>query len=117
MIGKFKDEVNGKIISEVIGLRSKMYAMNVPDDEKTSEYKKAAGVSKTTIKKQVNFNMYKKTLNENAKSNVQFQAIRSYNHQLYSITCSKSGLSNFCNKRHYTSNDQSLPYGHYKLNK
>ena len=76
-LGKFKDEVNGKIISEHIGLRSKMYAMNVPDDEKTTEYKKAAGVPKSTIKKQINFDMYKNTLNENAKSNVQFQAIRS----------------------------------------
>ena len=94
-----------------------MYAMNVPDDEKTTEYKKAAGVPKSTVKKQINFDMYKNTLNENAKSNVQFQAIRSYNHQLYSITCSKTGLSNFCNKRYYISNDISLPYGHYKLNK
>jgi hypothetical protein len=30
-IGKFKDEVNGKIISEFIGLKPKMYAMQMDD--------------------------------------------------------------------------------------
>ena len=112
IIGKFKDEVNGKIISEFIGLKPKMYAMQMDDG---IDYKKAKGVPKNIVKKHINFNMYKKTLNENAKSNIQFQAIRSYNHQLYSITCSKSGLSNFENKRYYTSNDESYPHGHYKL--
>ena len=94
-----------------------MYAMSVLDDDKTTEYKKAKGVPKNVVKKHIDFNMYKKTFNENTKSNVQFQAIRSYNHQLFSITCSKSGLSNFCNKRYYISNNESVPYGHYKLNK
>ena len=111
-IGKFKDEVNGKIISEFIGLKPKMYAMQMDDG---IDYKKAKGVPKNIVKKHINFNMYKKTLNENTKSNVQFQAIRSYNHQLYSITCSKSGLSNFENKRYYVSNDESYPHGHYRI--
>ena len=79
------------------------------------EYKKAASVPKNIIKKHINFGMHRKALSENIKSNVQFQAIRSYNHQLFSITCSKSGLSNYENKRHYVSHSESLPYGHYSL--
>ena len=33
VLGKFKDEVNGKVISEFVGLKPKMYAFNI--DEKT----------------------------------------------------------------------------------
>ena len=36
--GKFKDEVNGKIISEFIGLKPKMYSMQMDDG---IDYKKA----------------------------------------------------------------------------
>ena len=76
---------------------------------------KAKGLPTNIVKKHIDFEMYRKTLNENTKSNVQFQTIRSYNHQLYSITCSKSGLSNFENKRYYISNDESLPHGHHRI--
>ena len=111
IIGKFKDEVNGELISEFIGLKPKMYAMQMDDG---LDYKKSKGVPKN-IGKHINFNMYKKKLDEDAMSNIQFQAIRSYNHQLQSITCSESGLSNFENKRYYISNDESPPHGHYSL--
>ena len=89
-----------------------MYAMQM---DKGKDYKKAKGVPKNIVKKHMIFELYRKTLNENIKSNIQFQAIRSYNHQLFSITCSKSGLSNFENKRYYISNDESYPHGHYKV--
>ena len=38
------------------------------------------------------------------------------NHQIYSLTCNKAGLSNYDNKRYYLSNNESLPYGHHLLN-
>ena len=63
----------------------------------------------------MNFNMYKKTLYENCNENVKFNSIRSYQHKLFSITCSKTGLSNYENKRYYVSNELSYPHGHYKI--
>ena len=33
VLSKFKDEVHGKIIKEIIGLKSKMYAMDIQHDK------------------------------------------------------------------------------------
>ena len=46
VIGKMKDEVKGKIISEFVGLKSKMYSLIVVGSEK---FKKAKGVSKNVV--------------------------------------------------------------------
>ena len=43
-----KDEFNGKIISEFIVLKSKMYSLNAVDSK---EVKKAKGVNKSIVKK------------------------------------------------------------------
>ena len=43
VIGKLKDEFKGKIISEFVGLKSKMYSLISVDDE---EITKAKGVNK-----------------------------------------------------------------------
>ncbi len=61
--------------------------------------------------------MYKDTLEdvECTKHYFEFNNIRSYEHTIFSITCNKSGLSNFENKRYYIDNNYSLPYGHYSL--
>lgn len=44
VVGKFKDEMNGKIITEFVGLSSKLYSFRTLDDE---EIKKAKGVKKS----------------------------------------------------------------------
>ena len=47
VIGKLKDELKGKIISEFIGLKSKMYSLIAVDGE---EVKRANGVNKNVVK-------------------------------------------------------------------
>ena len=47
VIGKMKDEVKGKIISEFVGLKSKMYSVVIVNNE---EIKKAKGVKKMLLK-------------------------------------------------------------------
>ena len=47
VIGKMKDEVNGKIITEFFGLKSKMYSLITVYSE---ESKKAKGVNKNDVK-------------------------------------------------------------------
>ena len=46
IIGKMKDEFKGKIISEFIGLKSKMYSLIAVDNE---EVEKAKGVNKSVV--------------------------------------------------------------------
>ena len=40
VLGRFKDEVNGKIIREFTGLKPKMYAFNVKDDKEQKKNKR-----------------------------------------------------------------------------
>ena len=47
IIGKMKDEFKGKIISEFVGLKSKMHSLIDVDNE---ENKKAKGVNKNVVK-------------------------------------------------------------------
>ena len=112
VIGKFKDEVSGHIITEFIGLMPKMYCFKT---EENKTYKKAKGVPKKIVKREMNFDSYEKTLKENHIQYVQFNKIQSLNHQIFSLTCSKNGLSNFDNKRYWMNNNLSYPHGHYKL--
>ena len=39
VLGKFKDEVNGKLITELIGLKPKMYAFKVQVDKEQKKQK------------------------------------------------------------------------------
>ena len=58
VIGKFKDELGGDIMSELVFLRSKAYAYLV----KNKDVKKLKGITKTTINKSLTFNDYKNVL-------------------------------------------------------
>ena len=46
---------------------------------------------------------------------VNFNAIRSKNHQIYSINQSKVVLSSYDNKRYWFNDYSSVPYGHYSI--
>ena len=111
-LGKFKDEFNGKPIAEYIGLKPKMKTIR-GDDGHTDNT--AKGVARSKVKSNLTFETYRKTLFENYKERINSNSIRSHNHQITSLTTSKSGLSNFDHKRYYLSNLVSLPYGPYRI--
>ena len=54
VLGKFKDEVNGNIITEFIGLEPQMHAFQKRANTK------AKGVPKNVVKKEINFDLHKK---------------------------------------------------------
>ena len=60
MIGKFKDELGGRIIKEFVALKAKTYAYLMDDDD--SEPKKAKGTKKCIIKREIMFEHYKDCL-------------------------------------------------------
>ena len=58
VLGKMKDETNGTPIAEYVGLRSKMYSFCCGGKES----KRAKGLSKITVDKNIQFAHYKKVL-------------------------------------------------------
>ena len=112
-LGKFKDECDGKIITELLALRPKMYCYKLYNEVK--EEKKAKGVPKLKVKTDLDMKDYENTLHYKKAKNVNFNAIRSKNHQIYSINQSKVGLSSYDNKKCWTDNYNSVPYGHYSI--
>ena len=57
-LGCFKDELNGRVMSEMLGSNPKCYAFKYQQIEKN----KATGVSKAVVDKLITFNDYKITL-------------------------------------------------------
>ena len=113
VLGKFKDECDGKIIASFIALRPKMYCFKLYDEVK--EEKKAKGVPKHKVKSELDMTDYENTLHNKKAKHVNFSAIRSKTHQIYSINCSKVGLTSYDNKRFWINDTVSAPYGHYSI--
>ena len=59
--------------------------------------------------------IYEETLNKNYKEKINFNIIRSKNHQIYNINQTKYTLSNYDNKHYWYSDFKSLPFGHYVI--
>ena len=113
VLGKFKDEIQGNIMTHFIGLKPKSYCYKVYGDK--HEYKKSKGVVKHKVKNDLSYQKYEDTLNRKIKDQVSFNTIRSKTHQIYSITQTKYSLSPFDNKRYWHTENDSLPYGHYLI--
>ncbi|XP_066583785.1 uncharacterized protein [Prorops nasuta] len=112
--GLMKDENNGKIMTEFIGLRSKMYTFKVQGCTKI--IKKAKGVKGYVVDRSITFDDYKDCLNNfNVQSRNQ-NSIRSKLHKVFSITQKKIALSPHDDKRFVTPGTvATLPWGHYRL--
>ena len=103
VIGKMKDETNGKPIVEFCGLRSKMYCLLTEEDEHKSKTKCVAkGIQRSQIKK-LTMAKYKAaifgTTKEEIQQKVSFNSIRQNNHVLNTVRITKVGLSGTDNKR------------------
>ena len=57
VLGMFKDEVNGNVIDEFVGLRAKLYSYKMFEGK---ESKKCKGVKKSVVKKSITHEDYKK---------------------------------------------------------
>jgi len=113
VIGKFKDEAAGEIITEFVGLRSKMYSY-IKDNGENS--KAAKGIKKIVIKKNIHHVDYKNTLFNSQQMFHKMKTIRSDRLQLGSYELNKVSLSCFDEKRYLLKNGiQSYAYGHYKI--
>ena len=93
-----KDECAGTPIAEYIGLRSKLYSILRADEQ---VIKKAKGVKKYVIKKQINFENYKDAL-FNKQYTHKINMLHSMHHNIYGLTVNKTILSPLDTKRYIT---------------
>ena len=112
VIGKFKDELGGKILTEYVALRAKTYAYVQLNDNKLEEHKKAKGTKKCVIKKHLNFDLYKKALYNNETIRCSQQIFKSDYHNIYTQTVHKTALDNKDDKRLQSFDGiHTYPYG------
>ena len=90
VIGMMKDEERGKSITELVGLRSKLYAYKIDDG---SETKKCKGVKKYVVKKRITLEDYKNCLFTKKEKQRTMNTFRSRKHNIYTESITKTALS------------------------
>ena len=96
VIGLFKDELGGKIMTEFCALRAKAYAYKLDDD---TEMKKAKGTKKCIVKREITFKNYADALFNNEVIIRSQQRFRSYNYKVYTEEVNKIALRSNHDKR------------------
>ena len=109
VIGLMTDELGGKIMTQFVALRPKIYSY-LTDDGKND--KKAKGTKKCIIKKVLKFNDYKDCLLNNKIILKSQQRFKSERHNVYTEDVNKIALSSNDDKRLQTYDRiTSYPYG------
>ena len=113
VLGMFKDEVNGNVIDEFVGLRAKLYSYKMIEGE---ESKKCKGVKKSVVKKSITHEDYKKCLTDKKSQLRKMNVIRSYKHDVFTEEVNKVALSANDDKRHILEDGiNTLALGHYRI--
>ena len=114
VIGKFKDELNGKIMTEIVFLRSKAYSfkfLNYNSDN-LNEINKLKSVSKPIIEQDISFNNFYTCLHEEEIQLSTMYRLNSEKHDMFVNEVQKVSLNPFDDKRYISDNGiDTLPYG------
>lgn len=111
-IGVMKDEMNGKLISEYVGLRSKQYSIK----HETGTSSRAKGIQKCAIKNQeIRHENYIEALNGEEVMRYPNTTIKSRGHVLETVVTNKKTLSANDTKRVMVTKEFAYALGHYKL--
>ncbi|XP_042895725.2 uncharacterized protein [Parasteatoda tepidariorum] len=111
VLGKMKDENSGKIMTEFIGLRAKMYALKVSE----KVIKKSKGVKKCVVKNRISFEDYKECLFNKSDHFRTMNLIRSTKHNIFSVQVNKKSLSASDDKRYILEDGiHTRALGHYE---
>ena len=96
VMGKFKDELRGKIMTEFCALRAKAYAYKLDDD---TEMKKAKGTKKCIVKREITFKNFADALFNDEVIIRSQQRFRSDHHRVCTGEVNKIALSSNDDKR------------------
>lgn len=109
VLGKMKDEFPDDPIISFYGTGAKAYCVVSVE----SELKKAKGVKRSVIKKQITPNDYKKVILDGGTIHRKMNAFRSISHDIYTEIRNKVALSHHDDKRFIIPNTvRTLPWGH-----
>ena len=109
VIGRFKDELGGKIMTEFCALRAKAYAYKLDDDV---EKKKAKGNKKCVVEREIIFKNYMDSLFNNQIIIRSQQRFKSNHHNVCTEEVNKVALSSNDDKRMQTFDKiTTFPYG------
>ena len=105
VLGKFKDELGGKIMTKLCAIRAKTYSFLI-DDFTEHDYeknrivnKKAKGTKKCVVKREILFNNYLDSLFKNKILYRSHQRFRRNHHKVYTEEVNKIALSSNDDKR------------------
>ena len=90
VLGKMKDECAGVPVEEFVGLRPKMYSIMKANH---TNIKKAKGVKKAVVKKQIRHKQYKECLFDKKVFHHGMNMLRSEGHKMYGLHVTKKSLS------------------------
>ena len=108
VIGKFKDELGGKVMTEFIGIRPKMYSYAGQDSGK-----RAKGVKKSVLRKTITHDDYRTCLLEKKVYARDMPGLRSYKHTIHGETVHKVALAPLDTKRYILDDGiTTLAFGH-----
>ena len=114
VIGMMKDEAEGRIITEFVGLRSKLYAYKT---QGSGENKKCKGVKKVVVKNCISLENYKECLFNDKLHCAMFNTFRSRKHEITTDRVTKIALSANDDKRLPIPNDPkygTMAIGHWR---
>ena len=111
VIGMFKDEEGGKIITEFVGLRAKNYFYEC----EKKEHKKCKGIKKSVTKKDISGKDYLDCLFHDIQLRCNMNMFQSYLHDVSSVRINKVALSADDDKRIVLQDGvHTLAHGHYR---
>ncbi|XP_025158762.1 uncharacterized protein LOC112589486 [Harpegnathos saltator] len=111
--GLMKDENNGALMTEFVGLRAKMYALKV---ESKKDTKKAKGVKTNVVARTITFDDYMQCLRDEVEKQRRQSCIRSKMHKVYTMSELKTALSPYDDKQYIVPDStDTLPWGHYRI--
>lgn len=109
VVGKFKDELGGAILTEAVALRSKAYSLLT---QEAKEIKASKGVKKSAMRNIHHQDYVMCFLNDGCVMS-SFKCFRSISHKLYTVEITKLGLSPYDDKRYICADGiRTLAYGH-----
>ena len=108
-LGKFKDEMKSKIITEFIGLKPKMYSFNYIEDNIIVNKNTHKGVKESISLKH---DEYKRSLYKEELIYKEFYNLQLNKQNIYLDKIKKIALNPFESKRYWIDNINSLPYGY-----
>jgi hypothetical protein len=85
----------------------------VTDDDE--EHKKLKGIKKSVVLNEIQFDEYRESVFSELNVDKEMNTIRSYQHELVSITTKKRALCPFDDKRYLVNCVDSYAYGHHKI--